>query len=54
MDEMFAKRVLLPTNRSKMSWDIFICFIYLNSLFDDSFFWVFGMRPVTVPALKVS
>ena len=46
-------RVILPTSKSKISWDIFICFVLLNSLFDDSFYNVMGLYPLVVPALKI-
>ena len=54
IDETLAKRIILPTSKSKISWDIFICFVYLNSLFDDSFYNVMGLYPLALPAVKIT
>ena len=37
-----------------MTWDIFICFIYLNSLFEDSFYFAFHLYPLLVRVNKVT
>ena len=54
LNEHLVKRIMLPTSKSKLSWDTFVCFIYLNSLYDDSFFFVMGLWPLTVPSLKLA
>ena len=54
MDDEFAKRVILPTSKSKITWDIFICFVLLNSLFEDSFYNVMGLYPLVLPAVKIT
>ena len=45
--------MILPTSKSKISWDIFICFVLLNSLFDDSFYNVMGLYPLVLPLVKI-
>ena len=44
----------MPTKRTKMSWDIFICFVYLNSLFEDSFYFSTDLYPLIVPFYKAT
>ena len=37
-DGKMKKFVSLPTNKVKMAWDVYICIVIINALFDDAFF----------------
>ena len=51
-DERMAKFIYLPTDRTKIGWDLFVSLVYFSSIFGDLFFTVMGLFPLVVPFLK--
>ena len=47
-----AKFIYLPTDRTKIGWDLFVSLVYFSSIFGDLFFTVMGLAPLVVPFLK--
>ena len=49
-----AKFIYLPTDKTKIGWDIFVSLVYFSSIFGDLFFTVMGLFPLIIPYLKIT